>query len=260
MHGINGLRKLFGLGPMNEAGADGVPSGGTTDAAPAPASTDTPPAAANPAPVSTEPTSLLGDPAPADDATKDAATKEGEDVKDDDKKEDDKDKRDEGAPEAYEEFKAPDGIELDAEVMPEVHEIFKDLGLSQEKAQEVFEKFLDIQQKLAGTPEQQMQAAQEQITELNTRLADECKNLPEIGGEKFGESLATASKVIQQFGTPEFRSLITYTGVGSHPEFFKMMVAIGSKMSPDNFVQGGDVAVSERRGEDIMFGHLFPKK
>ncbi|MNP22920.1 hypothetical protein D3C76_1156100 [compost metagenome] len=143
--------------------------------------------------------------------------------------------------------------------MPEVHEIFKDLGLSQEKAQEVFEKFLDIQQKLAGTPEQQMQAAQEQIMTLNTRLAEECKNLPDIGGEKFGESLATASKVIQQFGTPEFRSLIAYTGVGSHPEFFKMMVAIGSKMSPDNFVQGGEGAVSERRPEEIMFGHLFKK-
>jgi hypothetical protein len=38
-----------------------------------------------------------------------------------------------------------------------------------------------------------------------------------------------------------------------------MMVAIGSKMSPDNFVQGGDPAVTERRGEDIMFGHLFKK-
>jgi len=259
MHGINGLRKLFGLGPMNEAAADGAPSGGATDAPPAaaPDPADNPAPATNEPPASNEPTSLLSDP-PADLAPTDEAPKDGDEVKDDEKK--DEDKKDEGAPEVYEEFKAPDGIELDPEVMPEVHEIFKDLGLSQEKAQQVFEKFLDIQQKLAGTPEQQMQAAQEQIMTLNTRLAEECKNLPEIGGEKFGESLATASKVIQQFGTPEFRSLIAYTGVGSHPEFFKMMVAIGSKMSPDNFVQGGDAAVSERRGEDIMFGHLFKPK
>lgn len=250
MHGINGLRKLFGLGPMNEAGADGVPAGGGSDPAPAP--TDAPPAT----PTSTEPTSLLGDPAPANDSPKDDAPKDG---KDGEKKEGAAEKPPEGAPEAYEAFKAPDGIELDETVMPEIHEIFKDLGLPQDKAQEVFEKFLGIQEKLAGTPEQQMQAAEQQIVALNTRLAEECKNLPDIGGEKFGESLATASKVMQQFGTPEFRSLIAYTGVGSHPEFFKMMVAIGSKMSPDNFVQGGEGAVSDRRGEDIMFGHLFKK-
>ena len=80
MHGINGLRKLFGLGPMNEAGADGVPAGGTTDAPPAaaPAATDTPPATTD-APASTEPTSLLGDAPPGDDAPKDDAPKDGED-------------------------------------------------------------------------------------------------------------------------------------------------------------------------------------
>lgn len=236
---------------QEEAPADGTPAGGGSDPAP----TGEPAAAPAGIPANAEPTSLLGDP-PADPAPT-GEKPEGEEGKDGEKKDD---KPAEGAPEAYEEFKAPDGIEIDPEVMPEVHEIFKDLGLSQEKAQEVFEKFLGIQEKLAGTPEQQMQAAQEQIISLNTRLAEECKNLPDIGGEKFAESLTTASKVIQQFGTTELRSLIAYTGVGSHPEFFKMMVAIGSKMSPDNFEQGGESAVSERRGEDIMFGHLFKDK
>lgn len=241
MHGINGLRKLFSLGPMEEAPVDGVPSG-ASDQVPTPV-------AAEPAPVNVEGSSLLGDVPPA-------AEEKPADVNGSEEAE----KPPEGAPEVYEAFKAPDGIDLDEAVMPEVHEIFKDLGLSQEKAQEVFEKFLGIQEKLAGTPEQQMQQAEEQIVALNTRLAEECRNLPDIGGEKFGESLATASKVIQQFGSDEARQLFAYTGVGSHPAFFKMMVEIGSKISPDTFVQGGEGAVSERRGEDIMFGHLFPKK
>jgi hypothetical protein len=237
---------------QDEAGAEGAPSGGGTDAAQAPAATD--------APASVEASSLLGELKP------DAATDlTPPDVKADDKpaEGEDGEKKDdkpaEGAPEVYEAFKAPDGIELDEAVMPEIHEIFKDLGLPQDKAQEIFEKFLGIQEKLAGTPEQQMQAAEQQIVALNSRLAEECKNLPDIGGEKFGESLTIASKVMQQFGSPEFRQLIAYTGVGSHPEFFKMMVAIGSKMSPDNFVQGGEEARTERRGEEIMFGHLFQK-
>lgn len=230
---------------QDEVPADGGQGGGgEATAAETPAAAD--------APANVEASSLLGE-VPAD---KPAEPAPGEEKSADEKAEE---KPADGAPEAYEEFKAPDGIELDPEVMPEVHEIFKELGLSQDKAQEVFEKFLGIQQKLAGTPEQQMQAAEQQIVALNTRLAEECKNLPGIGGEKFAESLSIASKVMQNFGTPEFRSLIAYTGVGSHPEFFKMMVAIGSKMSPDNFVQGGEGAVGERRGEDIMFGHLFKK-
>ncbi len=234
---------------QDEAGADGGDGGGGSDPAP----TDDPAPAA-----SVESSSLLGDTKidpPADPAPTDEKPAEGEEA---DKKDGDE-KPPEGAPEAYEAFKVPDGIELDPEVMPEVHEIFKDLGLSQDKAQEVFEKFLGIQEKLAGTPEQQMEVAEKQIMELNTRLTEECRNLPDIGGEKFAESLTTASKVMQTFGTPEFRSLVAYTGVGSHPEFFKMMVAIGSKMSPDNFVQGGEEARTERRAEEVMFGHLFPK-
>lgn len=236
---------------QDEAGEGGGEGGGTDTTQTAATTTDT---TAN-----VEGSSLLGDVKTevTTETTADEKKAEGEDGE---KKEGDEAKKPEGAPEVYAEFKAPDGIELDPEVMPEVHEIFKDLGLSQEKAQEVFEKFLGIQEKLAGTPEQQMQAAEQQIVALNTRLAEECRNLPEIGGEKFAESLATASKVMQQFGSPEFRSLIAYTGVGSHPEFFKMMVAIGSKMSPDNFVQGGEETRTERRGEEIMFGHLFDKK
>lgn len=239
---------------QDETGEGGDTGGGSTETAQTTATTTAD------AEVNVEASSLLGEvktDAPTDTATteqktdeaKEGETKEGEE----------KDKAAEGAPEVYEAFKAPDGIELDETVMPEIHEIFKELGLPQDKAQEIFEKFLGIQEKLAGTPEQQMQAAEQQIVALNSRLAEECKNLPDIGGEKFGESLTIASKVMQQFGSPEFRQLIAYTGVGSHPEFFKMMVAIGSKMSPDNFVQGGEEARTERRGEEIMFGHLFQK-
>lgn len=240
---------------QEEAPADGGQGDGAPPADAPPAAPDAAPPAADAPPASVEASSLLGD-------AKDNKLPSEENQTDGDdtgKAKDEAGKNQEGAPDVYEEFKAPDGIELDPEVMPEVHEIFKDLGLSQEQAQKAFEKFLDIQQKLAGTPEQQMQQAEQQIVALNTKLAEECRNLPDIGGEKFAESLATASKVMQNFGTPELKQLVAYTGVGSHPAFFKMMVEIGSKMSPDNFEQGGEGAVTERRGEDIMFGHLFKK-
>lgn len=239
---------------QDETGEGGAPSGGapaaeaaTTDAAPTPTA---------------EGSSLFGGgDAPAADVgaetnaeqVKDAAKEEG---KEDETK---KDEKPEGAPEAYETFTVPEGIELADEVMPDVQALFKELGLPQERAQETFEKLLAIQEKINGTPEEQIQRAEQQIVALNTSLAEQCKALPEIGGEKFAESLTTASKAMQQFGDPELRSLIALTGVGSHPAFFKMMVKIGSMMSPDTFEQGGEEPQAQRRAADAMFGHLFPK-
>lgn len=236
---MNQLRKLFGLHPMEEAGGADI---GSAPAAAAPAAT-------------TEPTSLLGatpapaaDPASADPAAIADPATPAEAVKPEDVP---------GAPEAYEPFSLPEGVEIDESVMPDVHALFKDLGLPQEKAGEVMSKLLDIQAKLAGTPEQQQEAMHRQVSELNAGLAEQCKALPGIGGENFQQSLEAASKVMLAFGTPELRDLVTYTAVGSHPEFFKFIHAIGSKMSPDVFEHGGESAKTSQRPADVMFGDLF---
>lgn len=241
---------------QEEAGDGGSPSGGA-DAAPAAA----PDAAATTEQVQTpESSSLFGteqttEQTPTEQVNTEATEETGE------KKDEDGEKKDDekplGAPEAYEAFTLPEGVEIADEVMPDVHELFKDLNLPQDQAQQVFEKLLAIQDKIIGTPEQQVQRAEQQIIALNTSLAEQCKQLPDIGGEKFAESLATASRVMQQFGDKDLRSLIALTGVGSHPAFFKMMVKIGTMMSPDTFEQGGETPQTDRRPADVMFGHLF---
>lgn len=239
---------------FNEVGADGGDAGsggGGETQSPEPTTT-------------TEATSLLGgEPAPEQKPDGEQAPnvddQKTDDNPDEGKDGEKKDETPEGAPEAYEAFTVPEGIELADEVMPDVQALFKDLNLPQAKAQEVFEKLLNIQEQINGTPEQQTQRAEQQINELNASFAEQCKNLPEIGGEKFAESLATASKAMQQFGDADVRSLITLTGVGSHPAFFKMMVKIGSMMSPDTFEQGGEDPQTDRRAADEMFGHLFNK-
>lgn len=242
---MNQLRKLFGLCLMEEAGG--------ADLGSAPAA----PAAAQPA----TPTSLLGsEPAPApatDQAPADpAATAEADPAN---PAEDSKPEEVPGAPEAYEPFTLPEGVAIDEAVMPDVHALFKELGLPQDKAGEVLGKLLAIQEKLNGTPEQQQEAMHQQVSELNAGLAEQCKALPGIGGENFNQSLETASKVMLAFGTPELRDLVTYTAVGSHPEFFKFIHAIGSKMSPDVFEHGGESAKTSQRPADVMFGDLFNK-
>lgn len=231
------IHRMLGHYLQDEAPADGGQGGGGQ-----------PPAA------TAEPTSLLGatpapaDPAPADPASVADPATPAEAVKPEDVP---------GAPEAYEPFSLPEGVEIDESVMPDVHALFKDLGLPQEKAGEVMSKLLDIQAKLAGTPEQQQEAMHRQVGELNANLAEQCKALPGIGGENFQQSLEAASKVMLAFGTPELRDLVTYTAVGSHPEFFKFIHAIGSKMSPDVFEHGGESAKTSQRPADVMFGDLF---
>ncbi|MGL4315336.1 MAG: hypothetical protein ACRCTL_01780 [Pseudomonas sp.] len=247
MNGLNAMRELFGLHPMNEAGGADAGSGGAPAAAPA----------APAAPAATpESSSLLGaEPAEAAPATEQAPAAEAD-------KPADKPAEDDAAPvvpDEYAPFKVAEGMELDAEVMPDVQALFKELGLPQDKAQDTLNKLLAIQEKMMGTPEQQQERMEQQITRLNTELAEQCKALPDIGGEKFAESLRIASNVMRTFGTPELRQLITYTAVGSNPEFFKFMHAIGSKMAPDVFEHGGDAAIINQRPADVLFGSLFNK-
>lgn len=251
MNGLNALRKLFGLHPMNEAPAAEAPTGAAAPATEAaPAATDVPATTLEGSSLLSGNAAMEGEAPKVDEPAK--GEPEGEATE-----EAEKDKPDEGAPEAYAEFALPEGMEFDAAVLDDYQAIAKELNLSQDKAQDLLGKLIAMQEKQLGTPEQQMQQAEQQIIALNSRMAEECRALPGIGGEKFADSLATASRVMQQFGTPELRDVIALTGVGSHPEFFKMMVAIGSKMAPDTFEHGGEEAHGEKTAAQILFGDVF---
>lgn len=248
---MNALRKLFGLHPMNEAPADGGQGGGSEApaAAPAPAATSllgTPAPAADPAvaPAEAVPAAEGGEQAAQEGEGKDNEKKPGSDE----------------VPEAYADFTLPEGVtldDLDQDAIPQVHELFKDLGLSQEKADMAFGRMLQIQQAMAGTPEQQQQQMEQNIIDLNASYAQQCRDLPDIGGANFEASLEQASKVMATFGDPDVRMLLTYTGVGSHPAFFKFIHSISTRLSPDTFVNGGEQAQPNQRSADVLFGNLF---
>lgn len=234
---MNQLRKLFGLMPMNEAGGDGGDGGGAAAPAAAPAPAAEP--AAAPAAPAADAGSLLGDLAkPEGEAAKPAA--EGEQAAKPD------------IPEAYE-FKLPEGVELDDAVMPQVQDLFKKLGLPQDKAQETMEALLAIDQARQPTAEQIEAQQVEAIAGLNKSWADECAKLPEIGGENFQKSLEITSKVMVKFATPEFRQMLNQSALGSNPEFFKFMHSIGTAMSQDTLEHGGTPGKGPRSIEDRLW-------
>lgn len=219
------MMKLMGHVLMNEAPADGGQSGSTApatpDAAPAAPATDstvlTPPAA----PAATDP-KPESDPAKPEDPEKpdDGKTKEG--AKDEPK----------GAPEAYGEFKLAEGMELDAEVLGEFTGLAKELNISQEAAQ----KLIDLQTKIANKQAQEYQVAVEKQKE---QWMAAVKSDPDLGGENYDKSVASAVKVIQAFGSPELREVLTSTGLGNNPELFKFVHRISQAISEDKFVMPG---------------------
>lgn len=236
---MNQLRKLFGLVLMNEAGADGGDAGGAPAAAAPVAAPATTEASATAAPAAEAP-SLIGDlakpegEAPADKPADDAAKADAPVV-----------------PEVYE-FKLPDGVELDENAAPLVQDLFKELGLPQDKAQAVLDKLLAIDNARHPTAEQIEQQQVEAIGALNKSWADECAKLPEIGGDNFNKSLEVTSKVMVKFATPEFRDMLNRSALGSNPEFFKFIHSIGSAMSQDTLEHGGN-AVHKEESITSMF-------
>lgn len=235
------LMKLMGMLLMDEAPADGGHGGGAAAPAADPAAAQ-PAAEAAPAaaPAKAEqPASLLGN---LIDGEKPAG-QEGEQAPAEGQP---------AVPEAYE-FKLPEGVELEESVLPMVQDLFKELGLPQDKAQQVMEKLLEIDAARQPTPEQIQQHYEQQATALNKQWGEECAKLPDLGGENFNKSLEVASKVMVKFATPELRNFLTYSALGSNPEFFKFIHSIGQAITPDTLEHGGNAQKGQRSIEDRLW-------
>jgi hypothetical protein len=194
---------LMGGDTSATAATSGADTSTTTTAAAETATTTT-----------TEATAKAGD--KAADTKPDAGTKEGD--------------KPAGAPEKYE-FTVPEGVKLNEAVMGEFEQIAKDLNLPQEAAQ----KLVDLGARMQSGNAEQVQAA---IEAQGEKWAEEAKVDKEFGGDKFDENLSVAKKALDQFGTPELKSLLVASKLGNHPEVLRTFVRIGKAISEDGFVPG----------------------
>ncbi|MBS7559932.1 hypothetical protein KHO49_16440 [Pseudomonas sp. RC4D1] len=137
-----------------------------------------------------------------------------------------------GAPEAYEDFTLPEGMEMDTEVLGEFKNLAKELNIPQAKAQQL----IDFQSQLATKQAEQYQAA---VTKQAQDWAASIKSDPEVGGENYEKSVASAVKVIQSFGDPALTELLNTSGLGNHPALFKFCHRISAAISEDKFVMPG---------------------
>lgn len=137
-----------------------------------------------------------------------------------------------GAPEAYEPFTVPEGVELDAEVLGEFTGIAKELNLPQEAAQKVTDLGVKLAQKWAA---ESQQATSDMLADWKVQAETD----KEFGGDALPANLAVAKKAIDQFGTPELRELLDVHRLGDNPEVIRFMFRVGKAISEDTFVAGG---------------------
>lgn len=216
-----------------------APDGHADPAPPAPAADPADPApAVDPAPVAAapadlEPASILGGEDPKEPADPAPAV--------------------EGAPEAYE-LTAPEGFTLDAESIELATPIFKELNLTNDQAN----KLMPVAAQFAERIQQQgQQAILTEVTAQRKAWAEEAQNDPDIGGAKWQETQDLAARALDGLGYPKgspFRSFLTDSGLGNHPEMIRAMRKIGELVGEDgDFVRGDKGAQVKKSREEILY-------
>lgn len=137
----------------------------------------------------------------------------------------------EGAPETYE-FQMPEGQEVDEAIVNQFTETARELNLTQEAAQQLLSKMAPVMAERQA----------EQIAAVQAQWAEESRADQEFGGEHLTENLGLAKKAMDQFATPELRTLLNESGMGNHPEVIRMFVRVGKSISEDGFVTGNGAA------------------
>lgn len=169
---------------------------------------------------------------------------------DEEREAEDKAKADaEGAPEEYADFTAPEGVELEPEVLGKFKAIAKEDNLSQAKAQ----RYVDAAAELVA---KQGDALADEILTTRQGWIDAAKADKEIGGDKLPETLAVAKRAIDTYGSPALKTLLDETGLGNNPEIIRAFAKAGASLAEDKIVGGHKVP-----NEPVdLADRLYPKQ
>jgi hypothetical protein len=163
-----------------------------------------------------------------------------------------------GAPEAYTEFKVPEGFALDETVSKEASALFKSSGLNQEQAQAFVDFYTAKTKEAFDAPYNAWRDTQE-------KWVNEIKADSEIGG-KLDSVKATISKAIDGLGDTklanDFREAMDFTGAGNNPAFIRAFYRLAQKVTEGGAVTGrGPSPLGQKEpgaGPPSVAAALFP--
>jgi hypothetical protein len=161
-----------------------------------------------------------------------------------------------GAPEKYEAFKLPEGLELSEEINAEATAVFKELGLTQAAAQ----KLVDFHSKtLQATVEAAAKAPIDSWMEQKKTWKTEIKADPEIGG-KLGEVKARIGAMYAALGdtklVTEFKAAMDLTGAGDNPAFIRLFHKLAERLGEGKPVTGDTPKPKPSSAAQAMYPNL----
>ena len=136
-------------------------------------------------------------------------------------------------PEAYD-FKAPDGLTLDADLLAEASPIFKELGLSQDAAQ----KLVDFYATKSKTTNE---ALAKTVDDMRAGWRNEIAADKEIGGklDSVKIELGRAKDKMSAETRAAFDNAMNTTGMGDHPGIVKGLYELAKLVNEGTHVTGG---------------------
>jgi len=150
-------------------------------------------------------------------------------------------------------LKLPEGSHLDASAVERVTAKAKELKLTPEQAQSE----LNRESELLKT---YVEGQQAQLAKTVDTWVEEAKKDPEIGGDGFVKSAEIAKRVVNRFGTEEFKKALNDTGLGNHPELIRVLTRIGRAMTEDQLILPSGQGKGPRAPEDILYGESSSKE
>jgi hypothetical protein len=141
------------------------------------------------------------------------------------------------APEKYEDYKVPEGFDLDPAVKAEADAIFKGMNLSQAQAQTLVDFYTAKTLESSQQPYQAWKA-------MTDTWRDEAANHPDLKG-KLGpgqEVNLRIARALESLGdrqlTNDFRALMDLTGAGNNQAFIRVINALASRAVEGTAVNG----------------------
>lgn len=152
----------------------------------------------------------------------------------------------ESAPEKYADFTQPEGQEIAPTVLAEVAALAKELNLTQDKAQKVFDA-------AAKQAKSQADAQIATITALNNEWIAAVKADKEIGGDKLAENLASAKAAMLATSTPQLQVLLDKSGLGNHPEVIRHFLKIAPAFAADKTLPNGKSPGDAKSAAKVLY-------
>lgn len=145
-----------------------------------------------------------------------------------------------GAPEKYEDFKLPDGSQVDKTFMESFSATAKEMNLDQAQAQKLVDLAIERDKRVeSGQFDQAAKWAQEFESRADAK-----------------ETLAYAAKA-REFVTPGMREMLKDPRIGNNPDIIESMAKIGRMLAEDKFLERDSRGKVEKPLGNALFDDML---